>query len=94
MSIMPIMHKRSLTYGRQCGTIYNTKGMGELRPFRSFGFDCARAVKIKKYLNDGYIVIIAGFQGIDEENNITTLGITDTEMFGSYEFITKCNKNN
>ena len=30
--------------------------------------------KIKKYLNDGYIVIIAGFQGIDEENNITTLG--------------------
>ena len=30
--------------------------------------------KIKKYLNDGYIVIIAGFKGIDEENNITTLG--------------------
>ena len=30
--------------------------------------------KIKRYLNDGYIVIIAGFQGIDEENNITTLG--------------------
>lgn len=30
--------------------------------------------KIKKYLNDDYIVIIAGFQGIDEENNITTLG--------------------
>ena len=30
--------------------------------------------KIKKYLNDDYIVIIAGFQGIDDNNNITTLG--------------------
>ena len=30
--------------------------------------------KIKKYLNEGYIVIVAGFQGVDENNNITTLG--------------------
>ena len=30
--------------------------------------------KIKKYLNDDYIVIIAGFQGVDDNNNITTLG--------------------
>lgn len=29
---------------------------------------------INKYLDDGYIVIIAGFQGIDSKNNITTLG--------------------
>ncbi len=30
--------------------------------------------KIKKYLKEGKIVIVAGFQGIDEEGNITTLG--------------------
>ena len=29
-----------------------------------------------------------------KNNNINQLGITDTEMFGSYEFITKCIKNN
>lgn len=29
---------------------------------------------ISKYLENGYIVIIAGFQGIDGQNNITTLG--------------------
>lgn len=29
---------------------------------------------ILKALNDKYIVIVAGFQGVDEENNITTLG--------------------
>lgn len=32
------------------------------------------AVKIKQKLKEGYIVIVAGFQGIDKENNITTLG--------------------
>ncbi len=30
--------------------------------------------KIKKYLNAGNIVIVAGFQGIDENEDITTLG--------------------
>lgn len=30
--------------------------------------------RIEKELNQGKIVIIAGFQGIDKENNITTLG--------------------
>ncbi len=29
---------------------------------------------IKYYLNKGYIVIVAGFQGVDKNNNITTLG--------------------
>ena len=29
--------------------------------------------RINKELNDGNIVVIAGFQGIDENNNITTL---------------------
>lgn len=30
--------------------------------------------KIKKELKEGTIVIVAGFQGVDRENNITTLG--------------------
>ncbi|WP_068268507.1 aspartate kinase [Caviibacter abscessus] len=30
--------------------------------------------KIKKHLKDGYIVVIAGFQGIDELGDVTTLG--------------------
>ncbi len=29
---------------------------------------------IRRHLNDGKIVIVAGFQGIDDEGNITTLG--------------------
>ncbi|MGB9736246.1 MAG: aspartate kinase [bacterium] len=29
---------------------------------------------IRKALKDGYIVVVAGFQGIDEKGNITTLG--------------------
>lgn len=29
---------------------------------------------IQQYLDEDYIVIIAGFQGVDKENNITTLG--------------------
>jgi len=31
-------------------------------------------VKIKKDLDQGQVVVVAGFQGIDENNNITTLG--------------------
>ena len=30
--------------------------------------------KLRKDLEDGYIIIVAGFQGVDENNNITTLG--------------------
>jgi aspartate kinase len=32
------------------------------------------AQRIHKHLNDGRIVIVAGFQGVDENENITTLG--------------------
>src|SRR5512140_995030 len=32
------------------------------------------AERIKKHLDDGKIVIVAGFQGVDENENITTLG--------------------
>ncbi|HSV27313.1 MAG TPA: aspartate kinase, partial [Sedimentisphaerales bacterium] len=30
--------------------------------------------RIKRELDDGRIVIVAGFQGVDEQNNVTTLG--------------------
>ncbi|MGD8927038.1 MAG: aspartate kinase, partial [Thioalkalispiraceae bacterium] len=30
--------------------------------------------KVRKDLNEGHIIVVAGFQGIDEEGNITTLG--------------------
>ncbi|MCI0499693.1 MAG: aspartate kinase [Planctomycetales bacterium] len=36
---------------------------------RSIGAD-----RIRQKLNDGYICVVAGFQGVDEEGNITTLG--------------------
>ena len=29
-----------------------------------------------------------------KENGINAIGITDENMFGAYEFITSCNKNN
>lgn len=29
---------------------------------------------LEKYLEDDYIIVVAGFQGVDEDNNITTLG--------------------
>ena len=32
------------------------------------------AARVHKQLNDGKVVVIAGFQGIDEDGNITTLG--------------------
>lgn len=32
------------------------------------------STRIKRALNDGEIVVVAGFQGVDEEDNITTLG--------------------
>ncbi|MBI3061103.1 MAG: aspartate kinase, partial [Deltaproteobacteria bacterium] len=32
------------------------------------------STRIKRALRDGEIVVVAGFQGVDEEENITTLG--------------------
>lgn len=33
-----------------------------------------KAERIKRYLDDGYVVVAAGFQGINEKGDITTLG--------------------
>ena len=32
------------------------------------------ATRLKKLLDDGNVAVVAGFQGVDKENNITTLG--------------------
>ncbi len=32
------------------------------------------SVRLKKLLDDGNVVVVAGFQGVDDEGNITTLG--------------------
>ncbi len=42
--------------------------------FKDARIENIRAEKIKKLLRQGHIVIVAGFQGIDHEHNITTLG--------------------
>src|SRR5207342_3519573 len=38
--------------------------------------------KIRGDLLDGYVVIVAGFQGIDDDNNITTLGRGGSDTTG------------
>jgi len=55
-----------------------TGGQIELRTNRAFGRarirEIAHRERIDKLLDSGHIVIVAGFQGIDEESNVTTLG--------------------
>ena len=47
---------------------------------KTFGFHMKSKIEnvnkdiIEKYISEGYVVIVAGFQGIDENNDITTLG--------------------
>ena len=38
--------------------------------------------RIRKDLNDGYVVVVAGFQGVDEQGNITTLGRGGSDTTG------------
>ena len=55
-----------------------TGGQIGLRTDRSFGRARIREItersRILNYLNQGSVVIVAGFQGVDESANITTLG--------------------
>jgi aspartate kinase len=51
----------------------------QIRILTSNNYSKARIVKIddekiKKALSEGKIVVVAGFQGVDEEGNVTTLG--------------------
>ncbi len=62
--------------GREATSL--TGGQIEMRTNRAFGRarirEIAQRERIDKLLDGGHIVIVAGFQGIDEESNVTTLG--------------------
>ena len=53
--------------GRQLGILTDNK-------FNKARIKSINGARLKKSLDEGYVVVVAGFQGIDEEGNITTLG--------------------
>src|SRR5689334_11465882 len=60
---------------------------GQVRILTDAVYTKARIVKIdeenmRRDLGDGYIVIVAGFQGVDEAGNITTLGRGGSDTTG------------
>lgn len=67
MAIESLGHKAMALTGRQMGIItdkVHTKAkISEIK-----------AHKAKKALEDGYVVVVAGFQGITDEDEVTTLG--------------------
>jgi len=67
MAIHSLGHKAISLTGAQIGII--TDSIHTKARIRSISTD-----RIRQALDDGNIVIAAGFQGIDEANNITTLG--------------------
>ena len=67
MAVHSLGHKAISLTGAQIGIV--TDSTHTKARIRSISTD-----RLRKALNDGNIVIAAGFQGIDESNNITTLG--------------------
>lgn len=67
MAINELDEKAISFTGSQCGIVTNSKHsfakISEIRPFR-----------IKKALEEGSIPVVAGFQGVSVEGNVTTLG--------------------
>lgn len=62
---------------RGCAAISSTGGQIDIRTDSSFNkarIQAIDAVRLKKLLDAGNVVVVAGFQGIDDEGNITTLG--------------------
>ncbi|MDE0412510.1 MAG: aspartate kinase [Gammaproteobacteria bacterium] len=53
--------------GRQLGILTDNK-------FNKARIKSIDGARLKKSLDEGYVVVVAGFQGVDEEGNITTLG--------------------
>ena len=53
--------------GRQLGILTDNK-------FNKARIKSINGARLKKSLDEGYVVVVAGFQGVDEEGNITTLG--------------------
>jgi aspartate kinase len=60
---------------------------GQVRVLTDSAFNKARILKIdeesiRRDLKDGYVVVIAGFQGVDAQGNVTTLGRGGSDTSG------------
>lgn len=60
---------------------------GQVRVLTDSAFNKARILKIdeeniRRDLMDGYVVVVAGFQGVDEQGNVTTLGRGGSDTSG------------
>jgi len=62
---------------RDCNAVSCTGGQLNIRTDNKFNKARIQDIdgdRLKKLLNDGNVVVVAGFQGVDSEGNITTLG--------------------
>ena len=62
---------------RNCDALSCTGGQLNIRTDNKFNkarIQDIDAKRLKKFLDDGNVVVVAGFQGVDDEGNITTLG--------------------
>lgn len=62
---------------RHCAAISSTGAQLDIRTDSKFNkarIQSIDSVRLKKSLDAGYVVVVAGFQGVDSEGNITTLG--------------------
>jgi aspartate kinase len=62
---------------RECNAVSCTGGQLSIRTDNKFNKARIQDIdgdRLKKLLNDGNVVVVAGFQGVDSEGNITTLG--------------------
>ena len=62
---------------RDCDAVSCTGGQLNIRTDNKFNKARIQDIdgdRLKKLLDDGNVVVVAGFQGIDDEGNITTLG--------------------
>ncbi|MGI9227982.1 MAG: aspartate kinase, partial [Gammaproteobacteria bacterium] len=65
------LHKRG------CAAISSTGTQLDIRTDNTFNkarIQSIDSVRLKKLLDDGNVVVVAGFQGVDDDGNITTLG--------------------
>ena len=65
------LHKRDCAAISSTGAQLNIRTDNKFNKARIQNIDSAR---LKKLLDDGNVVVVAGFQGVDDEGNITTLG--------------------
>ena len=65
------LHKRNCDAISSTGAQLNIRTDNKFNKARIQNIDSAR---IKKLLGKGNVVVVAGFQGVDEDGNITTLG--------------------